>query len=141
MTQHDDAAHHRDPSGALDYASPPVPAQRSSEEHGHREPSVRTYLVVFAALMVLLVVTVAVAFVHLGPLNLAAALAIAIVKATLVILFFMHVIYSSRLTKVFVAAGLFWLLILFGLTLSDYMTRGWTPVSRGWTEHPTIVEP
>ena len=68
--------------------------------------------------------TVAVAFVNLGAFNFPVALGIAITKATLVILFFMHVKYSSRLTKLFVGMAFFFLFILFGLTMTDYLSRG-----------------
>lgn len=83
------------------------------------------YFLIFGLLMVLTSITVAVAFVNLGTLNVFVALTIAIVKALLVILFFMHVRYSSRLTKLFVSAGIFWFLILIAFTVSDYATRGW----------------
>jgi cytochrome c oxidase subunit 4 len=85
----------------------------------------RVYYAIFAVLMVLTAVTVWVAFHDLGALNVVVALAIAVVKATLVALYFMHVRYSSTLTRVIVAAGVFWFLILIVLTLSDYGTRGW----------------
>jgi cytochrome c oxidase subunit 4 len=74
--------------------------------------------------------TTAIAFLDLGPWNTVVALGIAFVKATLVVLFFMHVKYSPRLTQVTIAGGLFWLAILIGITLSDFMTRGWLPVLR-----------
>ena len=64
----------------------------------------------------------------LGPWNTVVALGIAFLKATLVALFFMHVKYSPRLTQVVVAGGLFWLVILIALTLSDFVSRGWLPV-------------
>ena len=83
-----------------------------------------TYYAIFAALMVLTAVTVGVAFVNLGSFNFPVALAIAITKATLVILFFMHVKYSSQLTKLFVGMAFFFLSILFVLTMSDYLSRG-----------------
>ena len=83
------------------------------------------YFLIFGVLIVLTGITVAVAFVNLGTLNVFVALTIAIVKALLVILFFMHVRYSSRLTKLFVSAGIFWFLILIAFTVSDYATRGW----------------
>jgi cytochrome c oxidase subunit 4 len=83
------------------------------------------YYWVFAALIVGTAVTVAAAFVDLGALNNVVMLAIAITKATLVVLFFMHVRWSTRLTWVIAASGFFWLLILFGLTMQDYLTRGW----------------
>jgi cytochrome c oxidase subunit 4 len=86
--------------------------------------SVKTYLLVFAALMVLTAVTVAVAFLDLGVFNDVVALSIAVVKAVLVVLFFMHVLHSSRMTKLSIVAGFLWLAILIGLTLSDYLSRG-----------------
>jgi cytochrome c oxidase subunit 4 len=86
---------------------------------------VRLYVAVFAALMVLTAVTVAAAFVDLGFLNTFVALTIAVTKATLVVLYFMHVRYSTPLVKVTVVAGLVWLGILFALGLSDYLSRGW----------------
>ena len=85
----------------------------------------RVYYVVFAVLIVLTAVTVQVAFLDLGPLNSVVALTIAVTKATLVVLYFMHVRYATRLTWVVVVAGFFWLGILLALTLSDYLTRGW----------------
>ncbi len=87
--------------------------------------SVKSYVAVFAALMVLTVVTVLASRVNLGPLNTVVALAIAVFKATLVILYFMHVRYSTRLTQVTVVAGFLWLVIMIGLTFSDYLTRKW----------------
>ena len=83
------------------------------------------YYTIFLALMVGTGLTVAVAFVDLGALNNVVMLTIACVKALLVILFFMHVRWSSRLTWVVVASGFFWLLILFTVTMSDFLTRGW----------------
>ncbi|NOT43903.1 MAG: oxidase [Acidobacteria bacterium] len=90
---------------------------------GHVSP-VSSYIGIFLGLMVLTAVTVGVAFINLGPLNFPVAIAIAILKATLVILFFMHVKYSSTLTKMFVGTAFFFLIILFGLTLTDYLSRG-----------------
>src|SRR5437899_2890448 len=89
---------------------------------------VRIYLLVFVALLVLTATTASVAFVDLGPLNNVVALGIAGVKTALVILFFMHVRYGTRLTPLVIAASLFWLVILFVLSLSDYLTRGWLGV-------------
>jgi cytochrome c oxidase subunit IV len=83
------------------------------------------YLSVFFALMVGTGLTVLVAFYDLGFMNNVVMLTIACVKALLVVLFFMHVRWSTRLTWVVVAAGFFWLLIMFGITMSDYFTRGW----------------
>jgi len=89
----------------------------------------RIYLGVFFALLVLTGTTVAVAFVDLGLLNNVVALGIAVIKATLVILFFMHVRYATRLTSLVVASGIFWLVIMVGLTFVDYATRGWLGVA------------
>lgn len=94
---------------------------------GHISPR-SVYYAIFAALMVLTGITVAVAFVPLGRLNFPVAIAIAITKATLVVLFFMGVRHNTPLTKVTVIAGFFWLFILFGLGMSDYVTRPWLGV-------------
>ena len=83
-----------------------------------------TYYTIFGMLMVLTALTVFAAFNHLGVFNFPVALGIAVTKATLVILFFMHAKYSSRLTKLFVGMSFFFLLILFSLTLTDYLSRG-----------------
>jgi len=91
---------------------------------GHVAPKSLYYLV-FAALMVGTALTVGIAFVDLGPLNNVLMLGIAMTKALLVVLFFMHVRWSTRLTWVVAASGFVWLLILFGLTMQDYLTRGW----------------
>ena len=82
------------------------------------------YYTIFSLLMVLTAVTVFAAFTQLGVLNFPVAIGIAITKATLVVLFFMHAKYSSRLTKLFVGMSFFFLLILFALTLTDYLSRG-----------------
>ena len=97
---------------------------------GHVSPK-STYYLIFGTLMVLTTVTVAAAFTDLGILNFPVALGIAIFKATLVILFFMHVKYSSRLTKLICGGAFFFLLVLFGLTMSDYLSRGWFVSPRG----------
>ena len=89
------------------------------------------YYGIFGALMVLTGLTIAVAFVHLGALNFPVAMAIAITKATLVILFFMHVKYSSKLTKMVVGMAFFFLLTMFALTMTDYLSRGWYTSPRG----------
>ena len=91
---------------------------------GHVAPK-SMYYMVFLALIVGTFLTVAVAKFDLGPLNNVVMLAIAITKALLVILYFMHVRWGTRLTWVVAGSGFFWLLILFGITMTDYMTRGW----------------
>src|ERR1044071_2061737 len=85
----------------------------------------RTYYVIYVTLLVCTYLTWQIAFYDLGALNTVAALTIAVFKAVLVVLFFMHVKYSSRLTWVVVIGSVFWLGILLTLTFSDYLTRAW----------------
>jgi cytochrome c oxidase subunit 4 len=89
---------------------------------------VKLYVSIFLTLMVLTTITVVVAYVNLGEFNKVVALGIASVKATLVILYFMHVKYSSRLTKLVVVAGFYFLIVLLGLTMADFASREWLPV-------------
>lgn len=92
--------------------------------------SVRVYITIFMVLLVGTALTVAAAFADFPwRLNTIVALTIATIKATFVVLYFMHVRYSSRLVWVIVASALFWMGIMFALTLSDYFTRGWIPVN------------
>jgi cytochrome c oxidase subunit IV len=88
----------------------------------------RTYLGVFAALMVLTALTIFAAFQNFGPFNDLVAMGIAVLKATLVVLWFMHVIHQGRLIKLTVVSSVFWLILLFVFTLADYWTRGWLGV-------------
>jgi cytochrome c oxidase subunit 4 len=88
-------------------------------------PSVATYRRVFVALMAMAALTTAVAFVDLGAFNPAAALLIAAAKTTLVILYFMHVRFSSAITKLFAGVAFAFLAVLIALTLSDVLTRPW----------------
>src|SRR5437764_12101267 len=83
----------------------------------------RVYYTIFAILLVCTYLTVQIAFLDLGRLNAVAALTIAVFKAVLVVLFFMHVRYSPRLIWVVVIAAVFWLMILLALTAGDYLTR------------------
>jgi cytochrome c oxidase subunit 4 len=85
----------------------------------------RVYYTIFGILILCTYLTVQIAFFDLGPLNTIAALGIAVFKATLVVLFFMHVKYSTRLTWAVVAGSIFWFGILIALTMGDYLTRGW----------------
>ena len=84
---------------------------------------VSLYITIFASLMVLTGVTVGAAYVDLGPLNFGVAMLIAGFKASLVVWYFMHVKYQSHLTKLTVATGLFFLTILLGMSLIDYVSR------------------
>jgi cytochrome c oxidase subunit 4 len=105
-------------------------------ENTHHIIPVKVYLGIYGLLMLLTATTVAVAYKDLDlgavPLNLAIALTIAMVKTLLVVLYFMHVRYSHHLVKIFVAAGFLWLIIMVGVTLSDYLTRSWISIPRGW---------
>ena len=85
----------------------------------------RIYYTIFGILLFCTYLTVQIAFFDLGPLNVIAALTIAVFKVALVVLFFMHVKYSTRLTWAVVAGSIFWLGILLALTMGDYLTRGW----------------
>ncbi len=96
-----------------------------SSSNGHHVAPISLYLTIFGALMVGTILTVVVAKFDLGALNNIVMLTIAVTKALLVVLFFMHVRWGTRLTWVVAGAGFFWLLILFTLTMADYMSRGW----------------
>jgi len=90
----------------------------------------RVYITIFLVLMAGTGLTVVAAFRDFpGPLNAVVALTIAVVKATFVVLYFMHVRYSPRLIWLVIAAALFWLAIMFALTISDYSTRSWLPIT------------
>jgi cytochrome c oxidase subunit 4 len=93
--------------------------------------SLKTYFGVFAILLIMTAATVAVARVDLGVFNISVALLIAVAKATLVVLFFMHLKYSKPLIALVAVAGLVWLAILVGLTLTDYFSRDWLPAPPG----------
>jgi cytochrome c oxidase subunit IV len=87
--------------------------------------SIKLYVGIFLTLMALTAITILVAYVNLGPWNKIVALGIASFKATLVVLYFMHVKYASRMTKLIVVSGFFFLMILLTLTMADYGSRDW----------------
>ena len=91
----------------------------------HHGPTLRHYFGVFFALLFLTAATVWVASIDLGAWNTPVALMIAGLKASLVLLYFMHVRWSSRLTWIFIAGSLLWLLVLIAFTMSDYLSRDW----------------
>jgi|SRR4051794_32668834 cytochrome c oxidase subunit 4 len=102
------------------------PANITNPEHAeHHIVGPKTYGIIFVTLLTLTGITVAAAFVNLGILNPIVALAIASTKAVIVILFFMHVFYQSKLVKMTVAAGFFTFLVLITMTLTDYISRAW----------------
>ncbi len=92
---------------------------------GHVAPA-KLYVAIWAMLMTLTLTTVLVSFVDIGPFNVVAALVIATIKGTLVVLFFMHLRYSPKLTMATVIAAMFWLFLLLSLTMTDYLTRAWS---------------
>ena len=92
----------------------------------HHQAPLAMYFAVFGALMILTVLTVWVSRIDLGAMNTAVAMAIAVLKATVVILWFMHVIHSPRMTWIVVIASFLWLAVMFALFFSDYLTRHWT---------------
>jgi cytochrome c oxidase subunit 4 len=94
------------------------------DNHVHILPK-RLYYTIFGILMLCTYLTVQIALFDLGPLNAIAALTIAVFKATIVVLFFMHVKYSTRLTWIVITGSVFWLFIMLALTMSDYLTRVW----------------
>jgi len=106
-----------------------------AEHSAEHVVSPKIYAAVLTALLVGTVLTVEAAKVDLGRLNIVAALGIATIKMTLVILFFMHGKYSARRTKLVIVAGFFWLAIMLGLTLADYSTRHAEP-SRSQLNQP-----
>jgi cytochrome c oxidase subunit 4 len=92
----------------------------------------RTYISVWLSLLTLLAITVAVSYVRLGWLNALSSVGIAVTKAVIIIMYFMHVRYSPRLLWIFVIAGFFWLSILFALSFGDYFTRVYMPMPTDW---------
>jgi len=97
----------------------------STHSHSNHVLPLSVYWGIFFALIVGTVLTVWTATLDLGKWNLPIALAIAVTKALLVILYFMHVKYSTNLTKLFVAAGFIWFLIMVLITMTDYTSRSW----------------
>ena len=100
--------------------------------HGHPEHHIvpkRVYFLIFFVLIALTWVTAWVSTIDLGAFNTVVALSIAIFKASLVLFFFMHVFWGTRLTKLIVAAGVFWLLLLLFIAMMDIWTRNWMGVA------------
>lgn len=97
-----------------------------------QEKSALFYLGIYISLMVLLALSLGSAFLDLGRGNAIASLGIAVIKSVLVALFFMHLKASPGLTRVFALAGIFWLAVLFSLTLSDYDSRDWLALPGHW---------
>jgi cytochrome c oxidase subunit 4 len=96
-----------------------------SEPSKHHIVPKSTYYLIFLALMVGTALTWWVAYIDLGPMNNVIMLTIAVTKATLVVLFFMHVKYSNKLTWTVIVGSVFWLAIMLVMTMNDYFTRDW----------------
>jgi cytochrome c oxidase subunit IV len=92
----------------------------------------KLYVGVFLALLALTALTTGVAYIDLGPYNTVAALVIAVVKMSLVVLFFMHLWYSNNLTRLVIVSSVFWLALLVMFSLADVLTRHWSPVASSW---------
>jgi cytochrome c oxidase subunit 4 len=90
--------------------------------------AVRTYVTIFIALLVLLLAAIGIAYLDLRWANFPLTMAIATCKSLLIILYFMHARFSSRLTWIIAGAGFFWLAIMMTLTLADYLSRGWLDI-------------
>ena len=99
----------------------------------------KMYVMIFALLIGLTALTTGAAYIDLGPFNTVVALLIAGVKASLVALFFMHLKWSSHLTRLAAIAALFWLAILIALSLADYLTRNSPPPPSGWETPASVV--
>src|SRR3984885_2591451 len=108
---------------------------------GHVIVPVRIYVGVFLALMALTALTTGVAYIDLGAWNTVVALAIAVTKMLLVVLFFMHVKYATGLTRVIIIAGFFWLAIMITLSCQDELTRTWEIVPQTWLPNTSMIVP
>jgi len=93
--------------------------------HVHTVVSPKVYLAIFGSLLFFTALTVAASYLELGVFNAVVALGIAVIKGTLVVLFFMHIRYSSKLTKLTICSGIFVFLVLITMTLTDYISRAW----------------
>ncbi len=108
--------------------------------------SPKMYVIIFLTLLALTALTTAVAYVDLDaifglknfPLNTIVALLIAVCKASLVALFFMHLRWSSNVMRLVAVCAVFWLAILIVLTGADFFTRNWTPIPRPWQASITV---
>ncbi len=108
--------------------TPEIMRMSAHEEHSSEEQHIvspKIYVLIATALLLCTALTVAASYLELGPWNAVVALAIAVFKASLVVLFFMHIKYSSKLLKLTVGAGLFTFLTLVGMSMSDYISRAW----------------
>jgi len=106
--------------------------------HGHVVAK-RVYFLIFGSLLALTGLTTSMAYVDLGEWNTIVALIIACCKATLVVLFFMHLRWSTRLMRVVLLSALLWLAILISLTTTDFFSRDWTPIPESWDSSELLL--
>lgn len=115
-------------------------------DHGHSHgvhshiSSTTMYVTIFILLMICTVLTYAVSRIDLGSMNFVVAIGIAIFKATLVILYFMHVKWSPMLTKLAVVVAVGFLGILLLLTAADYGSRSWMETQPGWEKYQVLKD-
>ena len=112
-------------------------AHAEDHSHGHYIVPLRNYVINACALAVLMFLTIAASYVNLGSMNAFVAIAIAVTKAILIVLFFMNTYYNTRLTWVFVVFSFFWLMILFGMFLPDYFARDFAVQPDAWSSTPS----
>lgn len=114
--------------------------QHAHAQAEHHVVPLRVYVTIFVSLLVLMFLTIAARFVNFGPqFNVLIAMVIAIAKTALIVLYFMHVRYNSRLVQIFAAATFLWLVILFAFTIGDYLARDWPDPARPLGNAPTYV--
>lgn len=104
-----------------------------SSEHAEHIVPVRIYVIIWVALLCLTGLTTGVAYIDLGVFNTVVALAIAVAKMMLVVLFFMHVKYITGMPRIVMVAAVFWLAIMMAFTVADEVSRGWTPFGHPWS--------
>jgi len=102
---------------------------------------VKTYALVFVALLALVAITTGAAFVDMGRMNTVVALVIAVIKMMLVVLFFMHLAHSTNLVRITVVAAIFWLALLMVFVFADYGSRQWIPDPRPWSSSAPATHP
>ncbi len=107
----------------------------------HEAVPVKVYVAVWLALCALTITTWQVALLDLGEFNIVAAITIAVIKMLLVVIIFMHVRQADSLTRLFVGAGVLWIVILLGLTLSDYVSRSWIPGGQFYPSGASVAAP
>ena len=112
-------------------------AHAEDHSHGHYVVPIRNYVINACALAMLMTLTIVASHFNLGSMNAFVAIAIAVAKAALIVLFFMNTYYNTRLTWVFVIFSFFWLMILFGMFLPDYLARDFADQPDAWSSTPS----